>query len=772
MLNYTNLSDVEFEYLCQDIMQRKLGIELRRFAAGKDGGIDLADEVQNPNIIVQVKHYIKSPSSQLISSLQKEISKVEKYSLDQYYICCSKELSPQNIRTIYSMFSSYMESEKNIVTLIEIDDFLQDPKNIDILEKHFKLWIESTGVFQNLLTGDIFVDCEALLVDIERDKKFFVHTHIFDKALELLAKNKTLLIIGDPGVGKTITSKMLVLHHAAKNYRVRYTSNNSDLSSLKKSLSRDIDAKEIILIDDCLGQAYFDLRDSQNNDLLTLIKFIHIFKNKLLILNSRVTVFQEAKERKRELVRSLENNEFGVFILNMSAMDDLEKAKILYNHLYMNGIGEKYFFDIKMDRRYRQIVTHPNYSPRIIEFVCNPNRFAQIESQNYFRFVMQNLDNPSEVWKDEYERRLKPVDRMLLLTVFSLSDVAIKEDIVKLCFGSWIKSDPSIDRTVDQYETSLRRLVDGFLHIVDKGGQKIIEVVNPSVNDYLDSRISNNPAERELLLGNICSIRQFCRLLPKETFEHFVKIKLDKREIDSILFDSAEQKVAFVSHYIAKYQVKDKNYTEFIQSFLKKPNGLFICNTICVLSTTILKNLIVAPLIEYYELKNTAAEIDLDWIFGDEDLEHLIDIINAISPLFSGELRYHFVQCSADAVLDAIDIYCDNVDASDYDPDIDSILELSSTETEYGLSLDRELAEQMIEDDVNDMVESGICTLIGKLPNDIKGERNYRSHIHCFVSGAGALIESFLQDNSLDYNRHEDDFPIYTMDDIDLIFER
>ena len=92
MLNYANLSDVEFEYLCQDIMQRKLGIELRRFAAGRDGGIDLADNAHLPNIIVQVKHYLKSTSSQLINSLKKELPKVKKHSPNQYYICCAKEL--------------------------------------------------------------------------------------------------------------------------------------------------------------------------------------------------------------------------------------------------------------------------------------------------------------------------------------------------------------------------------------------------------------------------------------------------------------------------------------------------------------------------------------------------------------------------------------------------------------------------------------------------------------------------------------------------------
>ncbi len=60
MLNYRNLNEIEFEYLCQDIMQQKLGVELHRFAVGRDGGIDLADNVDTKNIIIQVKHYMRS----------------------------------------------------------------------------------------------------------------------------------------------------------------------------------------------------------------------------------------------------------------------------------------------------------------------------------------------------------------------------------------------------------------------------------------------------------------------------------------------------------------------------------------------------------------------------------------------------------------------------------------------------------------------------------------------------------------------------------------
>ena len=139
MFNYANLNDVEFEYLCQDIMQKKLNVELHRFARGRDGGIDLTDDAHSKNIIVQVKHYMNSSVSQLITSLEGEAKKVAQLSPKEYYVCCSKPLSPQKVDEVYQLFSAFMSSTSNIMTLNEIDDFLNEPANADILERHYKL---------------------------------------------------------------------------------------------------------------------------------------------------------------------------------------------------------------------------------------------------------------------------------------------------------------------------------------------------------------------------------------------------------------------------------------------------------------------------------------------------------------------------------------------------------------------------------------------------------------------------------------------------------
>lgn len=70
---------------------------------------------------------------------------------------------------------------------------------------------------------------------------------------------------------------------------------------------------------------------------------MNLSENKRLILNSRVTIYREAQVRTPELVKSFDNKEYKVHIIDMSAMSDIDKAKILYNHLYFNNVKGEYF---------------------------------------------------------------------------------------------------------------------------------------------------------------------------------------------------------------------------------------------------------------------------------------------------------------------------------------------------------------------------------------------------------------------------------------------
>ena len=65
------------------------------------------------------------------------------------------------------------------------------------------------------------------------------------------------------------------------------------------------------------------------------------------------------------LPKKLDKNEFLLTVDNLTTLD---KAKILYNHLWFNSIKEDYIDEIYLDKRYLTIINHIGFNPRIIEF--------------------------------------------------------------------------------------------------------------------------------------------------------------------------------------------------------------------------------------------------------------------------------------------------------------------------------------------------------------------------------------------------------------------
>lgn len=759
MFNYGNLNDVEFEDLCKDIMANMLGVELRRFAQGRDGGIDLTDDTQAKNIVVQIKHYIKSPYSALLSSLKKELEKIKQYKPKQYYICCAKELTPDNISEIRSLFSDYMASDRNIITLIEIDNFLQNPDNHAVLKKHYKLWIESTSILQEIWNHDIFIDCESLLSDIEEEKHLFVRTEAFDESMNLLSHNKSLFITGNPGVGKTITSKMLAVNFAAEGYTVRYTTNSTDLHNLKKSLSKNPEAKEIVLVDDCFGQAYFQMKESQNKELLALIKHINISKNKLLVLNSRVTIFQEAKERQPELSKCFERGGFQIYTIDMNALSPLEKAKILYNHLAFSKIPPDYFESIRIEKRYFSIINHKNYNPRIIEFISNPNRYLKIAANEYFSFIINQLNNPKEIWKDEYERKLQKSDRILLTTIYSFSDTSTDESTIRDSFEKRIETEADIDLTINQYEASLSRLSEGFIKIVDMHGKKFLAMVNPSVNDYLDNRLTDQSAEKHALLKGCTHIQQLKRLLPSNDFDHFMLECIHNHSLDDFIFKSAEEKQAYIAYYLSVNHILDSFYTPYIKNYIKNPTDLrrIVFGRHDSYSWVIVQNLLDSEIFDFYDIKGCLSDpVSMSEFLSFFDLEELVMIIDRLHNLFSENDLKVLNKVFSEIIEDTTVSFLLDVNAENFDDDIDinEIIEEATTYDEYDTHINETEAISTLELQIEDAAHDYVIEILSQLPKDIFCllDQSYIDNAKVEVYGASGVITAHI-DN--DYGRHK-----------------
>ena len=521
MFNLSNLNDYEFELLCKDIMEVKLQKALYTFSKGPDGGIDICDSKNNPNIVIQVKHYINSKYSDLLSSLKKEVSKVQKLAPKEYYICSGLKMTKKQKNELFLLFKDFMEDCSHIIDSIEIDDFLSEDENIEIVNKHYKLWLCSTNILSLLNNKNVFIDCEELICDIEQDLCLFVQTDSYFQAKRKLQESGIIIIIGAPGVGKSTISKMLLMHFANENFAVRYTTDNN-ISSIKKVISTDPYKKEIILLDDFLGQHYLKIKDSQPNEIKTLISFVKKNPNKKIILNSRITIVNEAVQTFIQFRNFMEDNKSNEYLIDIDKMSDLDKAKILYNHIYFNNLPEEYFSQIKKNKHYFKIIKHKNYNPRIIEYVTKSIYYKNITAEKYFDYVIDKLSNSEDVWKDEFRNRLDEQDRALMNTLYSLTNTGVSIDVLEKSFNKRIRTDGNRDTSLNTFKNVISRLGESLIKLSEKRGEVKVYAINPSINDYLNAEISSNVNEQISVIKASTYIEQIFKMTKSDEAKQLV----------------------------------------------------------------------------------------------------------------------------------------------------------------------------------------------------------------------------------------------------------
>lgn len=722
MFNYHALDDVEFEILCKDIMQEMLNVQLRVFAKGQDGGVDLTDNVKTYNIVVQVKHYLNSTYQNLRNALKKELKKVEKLKPKQYFICCSKELTAQNIEEIYTMFSNYMASDKNIITLKEVDAFLQEDKNIQVVRRNFKLWLSSTNILSEVFNQNIFIDCETLLEDIKAESQYFVQTNTVNECLDILEKQRALILIGAPGVGKTITSKMLALYLAERGYRIRYTT-NGDITDIKRAISLDKSLKEVILLDDCLGQCYFKLSDTQENELLSLIKYIKLYENKIIILNSRVTIFNEAKNHSPEFCSFIQNNRIKLRIIDIDNITSVEKARIFYNHLRVNQIPKEHYLAVRNNRNYMAIVSHPNYNPRIIEYVTSPIQYRSVKPENYYEYIILNLNNPKDVWKNEFDRRLNFIDRIFMNILYSLTENMVDSEILKECFFSRLKQEVSVDFTIDNFDSTLMRLNKSLVKLIDNKGRLMISVLNPSINDYLKSIFFDNHIELANIRKSILYFIQLQRCYRENEFKDILKRKVLDGSILS-LNDNQTIIKALTIYLVCKFMVCNNRYVELIFNHLNFIKSNNLIGNYEFTKYEAVSKLFEEPICTFYKIPNKIYDpIFIHALLVDLDLEDLISVINDIFILIltnpdrkkqSKELYIDFLDISKDYINSAIKDYLDFYDLQDFYDELDLSDIIDGSMKELNIQY---ISNTFLQDDI---IKTVVNTILNLAVDEIK----------------------------------------------------
>ncbi len=498
--DFKALNDKEFETLCIDLIGVELGKRFERFKPGKDSGVDgRFFEAPGQELIIQCKHWISTPIEQLIKSLNtKERPKVDKLKPKKYFLAVSNPLSRADKAAIRNALKPHITSDNDIFGREDLNDLLSRHKSIEL--RHYKLWISSTNVLKGILNKAILDRSSFTIKEALENSKTYALTSNHEKAIQKLENLGIIIITGEPGIGKTTLAEQICLNFAAKDYQVIKI---SDEIKEAESIYQE-DSKQLFYFDDFLGRNYLEaLSGHEGSHIVNFIKRIsRDKKTKRFILTSRSTILNQGKTLIDLLTnQNIDKNEYE---LSASLLSELDKARILYNHIWHSELSPDHKEQIYLHRRYREIIKHPNFNPRLIRFVLDSERITHITHSEYWNYILETLKNPIDVWDNPFNAQQDDFSRAITLIV-ALNNRPIDEaDLCEAYFRFISMPENSNLKGRRDFTTNIKHLTGSLLSrtIKKDSTNTSLDLFNPSLGDYLLNRYSKDtPTLRSTFLS-------------------------------------------------------------------------------------------------------------------------------------------------------------------------------------------------------------------------------------------------------------------------------
>jgi adenylate kinase family enzyme len=499
--DFKALDDKEFEILCADLLGDALGVRIERFKRGRDSGVDgRYFEVGKREVVLQCKHRPESSITQLIRHLRvDELPKVTALAPARYLLALSHPLTRANKASIQRALAPYIQSPSDIYGKEDLGDLLIRARDVEL--RHHKLWMTSANVLSYLINKAV-IDRGTFIVEeaVEMSRKYVKTAH-HDRALAMLDELRVIILTGEPGIGKTTLAEQLCLQFAARGFTIVAISGEVRYGEEVF----DADSKQLFYFDDFLGRNYLDaLGGHEGNQIVQFIRRVRRNPNKRFILTSRSTILNQGKILIDTFSHhSLDKNELE---LRVSKLTRHDVARILYSHLWHSKLDRRYRDEIHAKRRYRHIIEHRNFNPRLISMITSVDRLALCPTEHYWSLICDTLRNPADVWQNAFEAQQDDYGRCLVLLV-TLNRRPIPEHRLAASYARYLAFPENLgmDGRRD-FMLNLKHLTGSLLsrHLQPGDNEEIatVDLFNPSIGDYVLRRYTKDvPSLRSAFLS-------------------------------------------------------------------------------------------------------------------------------------------------------------------------------------------------------------------------------------------------------------------------------
>jgi len=444
-----------------------------------------------------------------------------------------------------NLLRPYTKNQKDIFGREDINNLLG--KYQDIEKKHFKLWLSSASILENIIHSRILREAEYEIEDILRESKKYVINESFEKALNIIREHYYCIIAGIPGIGKTILAKMLALQYINDGYELITISRDiSDVNVIPMK-----DKPRIYLYDDFLGGTSITEKLGKNEDhrLVSLIKRIKHSKRERLILTTREYILHQAQDVYERLNSPL--FETPQCIVDLSSYTRKIRADILYNHLYFSEIKKDYLISLVKNSSYLEIIDHPNFNPRIIDNLTNPMWITGKSNSDYFQFFLDVLCDPILIWKNVFRSQISEYARLILTILVSLPKEVFLDDLKKIFMNYTFNKGFQCDVEI-LFDRALRELEGNFTITYKQKEEIVISFHNPSIADFMQNELERIPKALYQILQHAIFFEQIEFVLDsdarhKSIIENFAESK-------SLISEKVEQLIECDSCKISLYR--------------------------------------------------------------------------------------------------------------------------------------------------------------------------------------------------------------------------
>ncbi|NDZ65294.1 restriction endonuclease [Streptomyces cyaneofuscatus] len=502
--NYTDLSPHDFEILARDLLQAEFGVLMESFPKGPDGGVDIRlHRNEEESVIVQCKHSPGKTFSQIKGQLESEARKIAGRFSARYILVTSASITRANKAEIATMFSGVMLNEEDILGVDDIENLLR--RHPEVETRNFKLWITSSAILDFLVNSELHRRSIRLVEKIVSRRRLYVHSEAFPAALQILEQHHVCVISGEPGIGKTtLAETLLVKLMADHDWQPHIAS--EDISDIERVWNPG--KRQVFLYDDFLGQNSLldNLNKNEDSRLAQVVERVRNSDNKLLIMTTREYILRQAQQVYEPLHRIPSLGE-GKIILNLAYYTREQKARIFYNHVYFAELSSGSHYSILAEKRYRNIVDHPNFNPRLIELVTSNFKRSGVTSVGFYDYVISALDDPSDLWEKIFQSQLSEPERSLLLVLATVRGQLEFGDLLRAL--NFYQDSSQVSRTSrHQLRLILKKLHGTFLNISSdvrlddqhnglhpNNPSTVIGFANPSFVDYISKYLASHPDE-------------------------------------------------------------------------------------------------------------------------------------------------------------------------------------------------------------------------------------------------------------------------------------